>query len=324
MGSFANSLHVKCGSDEQVADAIRKILADQGWRPTTKPLPDDGGFGISSPIRGLHVSAPTGGWVSILDSDLGGVHALTSALAARLETHAIFFLVNDSDAWSYLLAGPGGEVSEFDSMPEDGDDFDQESLAQLNQATNTAMRLQSLMRDPAQMQRMQQLGAEMLASAPPEIRALEAKMKSGQFNAADMQRYHAWSMEQMPKYLAQLDPSLGSLLGAGRPAAWQKSQRKETKAQRAAQQKRLDELRPLFAPGVSDEQVQDVFDSQTVFAEELLAEFLPLLGIPDHYAYLSYRYLDETTPAELSAHGIRFLHDLRFESGPRLRVFSEP
>ena len=33
----------------------------------------------------------------------------------RLATHAIFFLVNDSDSWSYLLANPDGEVSEFDS-----------------------------------------------------------------------------------------------------------------------------------------------------------------------------------------------------------------
>ena len=322
MGSFANSLHVMRSSDREVADAIRSVLADQGWQPTNKAMPDDARMGMSSPIRGLQVSAAARGWVSVLDSDLGSAQALTSALAQRLQTHAIFFLVNDSDAWTYSLAGPGGEVSEFDSMPEDGDDFDEESLAQLNEATNTALRLQSLMRDPAQMQRMQQLGAEMLASAPPEIRALDAKMRTGRFDAADMQKYHAWSREQMPQYLAQLDPSLGNLLGAARPSGKKNRKRKQSKAQQAARKKRLEELRPLLAAGISDDQVLKLFDRQAVFAEELLAEFLPLLGIAGHYAYLSYHYLDESPPEELAAQGIRFVHDLRFESGPRLRVFS--
>ena len=324
MGSFANSLHVKCGSDEQVAEAISAILADQGWRPTTEPLPDDARLRMSSPIRGLHVSAPAGNWVSVLDSDLGSVHSLASALAARLATHAIFFLVNDSDAWSYLLADPSGEVSEFDSMPEDEDDFDEEAVGDVHQATNAALRLQALMRDPAQMRRMQQFTAEMLASAPPEIRELDAKMKRGQLNAAEMQRYHAWSREQFPKFLAQLDPSLASALGAVRSATKQKPRRKKSKTRRAAQQPRLDELRPLLAPDVSDDQLESALDRQAVFAEDPLADFLPLLGINEHYAYLSYHYLEETTPRELASQGIRFLHNLRFESGPRLRVFSEP
>ena len=82
-------------------------------------------------------------------------------------------------------------------------------------------------------------------------------------------------------------------------------------------------MRPLLAPGVTDEQVQDVFDKQAVFAEEVLAEFLPLLGIPDFYANLSCRYLEESGPEELADQGIRFLHDLRFESGPRLRLFTD-
>ena len=323
MGSFANSLHVKCGSDKQVAGATREILAEQGWQPTTEPLPADHRYQMQSRLRGVHISAAAGGWVSVLDSDLAGAQTLTSALAERLKTHAIFFLVNDSDAWSYLLASPSGEVSEFDTMPDDDEEIDEESLGQLHEATNAAMRLQSLMRDPAQMQRMQQFTAEMLASAPPEIRELDAKMKRGQFNVADMQRYHAWSREHMARFLAQLDPSLGSLFGGARPAIKAKPKRKKSRAQRAERQRRLDELRPLLAPGVSDDQVGAALDQQAVFAEEPLADFLPLLGIAEHYAFLSYHYLEETTPTELSAEGIRFVHDLRFESGPRLRVFSD-
>ena len=126
-------------------------------------------------------------------------------------------------------------------------------------------------------------------------------MQSGQGTPADMQQYQAWAMQEMPKYMAEIDPAVRRRVGL--PTAQpprKKSKRKPNKAQRAAQQKRLDELRPTLGPGVTDEQVQDVLDRRAVFAEEVLAEFLPLLGIPDFYANLSYRYLDESSPEELA------------------------
>ena len=85
--------------------------------------------------------------------------------------------------------------------------------------------------------------------------------------------------------------------------------------ERAAAQQRTENLRPLFVAGTTDEQFQEILAEKAVFAEETLAKFLPLVGIPCHYAYLSYDYQSEATPDELAAHGIQFAHHLMFASG---------
>ena len=85
-----------------------------------------------------------------------------------------------------------------------------------------------------------------------------------------------------------------------------------SRAERAVWKRRLDALRPLLAPGVTDEQIQEVCQRQAIFAEEVLAAFLKLLGITDFYAHLSYDYLDESGPEELTAYQIRFVHHLHF------------
>src|SRR4051812_34496118 len=115
MGSFATSLHVKSSAADAVAEALENIFADDGWRPTEKELDADAGWGQSENLRGVHIASPRDGWVSVLDSDLMGGHSLTARLAQRLQTPAIFFFVNDSDSWSYLLADAHGATSEFDS-----------------------------------------------------------------------------------------------------------------------------------------------------------------------------------------------------------------
>jgi len=314
MGSFANSLHVKSENAERVATAIRDILAEQGWQPTTKPLPDDAGLGMSSPIRGLRVSAPAGGWVSVLDSDLGGVHGLTSALAKKLATHAIFFLVNDSDSWSYVLADPRGGVSEFDTAPEDDDSFDDLSPGAELELAQKINNLRAIAEDGTLHARMEALSQQLLAEAPVEIRELEAKLRAGNATVAEIQRFQAWSIQEMPKRVSQISGLFGDLSGMSKPAKKSTAKRQKTKAQKAAEARRLDDLRPLLAPGVTDDEVQAALDKRSLFAETLLAEFLPLLGITNHYAFLSYRYLEESTPEDLSAQNIRFLHDLRFES----------
>ena len=60
-------------------------------------------------------------------------------------------------------------------------------------------------------------------------------------------------------------------------------------------------------------------EKRELFAEEVLREFLPLLGIAGFYANLSYRYLDATPFDDLSSENIHFAHNLRFETHrPRL------
>ena len=55
-------------------------------------------------------------------------------------------------------------------------------------------------------------------------------------------------------------------------------------------------------------------DQSAVFAEEVLAEFMPLVNVAAYYANLSYGYLDESSAQELAEHGIHFDQHLRFET----------
>jgi len=317
MGSFANSLHVKTSDAERVAATLTEVFAEAGWRPTQKKLELHDTWGGDGPVRGVQISAPREGWVSILDTDLMGVHAAVPTLAKKLATHAIFFLVDDSDAWSYLLADPKGVVSEFESGEGAGDDEDFDS-GNLVETTAAIAKLQELTRDGSMLQKFQEMQAQMLATAPPEVREAEARIKRRQGSVADMQIYQAWVMMEMPKHQAQLRSAISGVFNLPRIApetrAKQKPRRKQTKAERAAQKQRLDSLRPLFAAGVTDEQVQEVLDKRATFAEDVLAELLPLLGIADFYANLNYRYLRGVKDSELAAHNIRFVHDLRFET----------
>jgi hypothetical protein len=311
MGSFANSLHVKSDSAERVVAEIEKILGPAGWQATEKFPARGFGTGAPGEIRGLRISAPSGGWVSVLDSDLASAEGLTRSLAEQLSTHAIFCFVNDSDSWSYLLVDPDGATSQFDSEVDEewGDeDLDEDELgAKLGV-------LESLTRDGSMQQRMTDLTRQMMAEAPPDIQALYAKMQAGQVTAADMQKYQAWAMQQMPKLLSQLDPRWGALLGGARPAASPKARaRKKSKAEQAADKERLDHLRPLLAAGVTDKQVLAVMERKDVFAENVLGEFLPLIGISRSYADLGYPYVAETSPAALAAQNVSFAHHLRFE-----------
>jgi hypothetical protein len=69
-----------------------------------------------------------------------------------------------------------------------------------------------------------------------------------------------------------------------------------------------------LAEDADEEGVEEVLGAHATFAEETLADFLPLVGIPGYYAYLSYGYLDESTPAELARQSIRFVHHLKFRA----------
>jgi hypothetical protein len=259
--------------------------------------------------------------VSILDSDLAGSHALTSVLARRLGAHAILFFVNDSDSWSYLLADTQGATTEFDS---DEGAYDDEDGADFVDSASAFAQVNALMQDGSILQKMQEMQARMSADAPPEIRAAEERIKTGRGTAADMQQYQTWALQEMPKYVAEMKSMLGPLItpggrGSRRTDASPQKPRQRSKSEQAAWNKRLSALRPLLVPGVTDDQVQAVLDKRAIFAEEILAEFLPLLGLSDYYANLSYRYLEHSTTGDLPSYNIRFLHHLRFESSsPRL------
>jgi hypothetical protein len=84
--------------------------------------------------------------------------------------------------------------------------------------------------------------------------------------------------------------------------------------QKLAQDEKYASSKVEYESKVLPKDVQAVLDQQAVFAEEVLAEFMPLVNVPAFYANLSYRYLDESSPPELAGHGIRFVQHLRFET----------
>lgn len=307
MGSFANSLHVKCEDAARVAAAIREVLAG-GWKETEAAVAREACTAADAKVREVHVSAAVGGWVSVLDSDLSHLEELTRELAAHLGTPALLCFVDDSDSWSYQLAGPSGPAGQFDSaeLPE----VDEASAAAAQPST-PMQRMQALMKEDAVQDRMQEIQAQMSAGAPPEIRAAEDRIRNRQGTPADMQQVQAYALTQLPKYMAELRTLLGGAMTP--PAAPPPPRKQRTPKEQAAQQQRLDDLRPVLAAGVTDEQVQAVLTRRATFAEEVLAAFLPLVGIERYYANLSYDYLEDSPPADLATHNIRFVHSLRFQ-----------
>lgn len=75
----------------------------------------------------------------------------------------------------------------------------------------------------------------------------------------------------------------------------------------------FERLRPILATAATQDRVHEVFARDDTFAEEGLEAFLPLLGLPGRFAYLSYRYQAESSPRELAREGIRLVEHLTFQ-----------
>jgi hypothetical protein len=326
VGSYANSLHVKCDDSDRVADAIDRLVKKAGWRPTDQPpAEEDCRWGASGSRRAILVSAPVFGWVSVLDSDLAGEFQLASQLAEALNAYSLIFLVNDSDSWGYCLARGDGPLDSFrmDDDEATGSAPVSISEAEAQQLHENLAKIQGLMSDGTFMQRVQELQNKSIASAPPEIRAIHERLQRHEATTPEeLTRFAEWNrankplMEQIEQTMRELLQMPDLVLPSAGPAK-KKRKRKPTKAERAAAFQRIENLRPLFVTEATDEQVQELLDRKAVFAEETLAEFLPLFGIPPFYAYLDYGHHTEASPEELSTHSVRFVHHLKYETDLR-------
>jgi hypothetical protein len=317
MGSFNFNLHVKCDDADRVAAAIRRLVDKDHWRPGDEPPEEDlRRYGQASNRRAFFISTPVYGWVSVLDSDIAGAMSLASPLAEELDAFTLLCMVNDSDSWHFVLSRGDGLVAEFDSADE-ADAADEFSTADLSRIADSVSNLQRLMSDGSLQQRLEQFNQQLISSAPAEIQQCYAKIKQGQASADELQRYQVWAAREAPTMTALVQELMGDVVGIAaksRAGKSKKRKRKRTKAQRTAAEERLDHLRPLLVAGVTDEQLQEVLDEKAIFAEETLAKFLPLLGIPRFYAYLDYDHKDEASADELAAHGIQFAQHLMFET----------
>jgi len=227
-------------------------------------------------------------------------------------------MVNDSDAWCYTLHRGDRQLDEFESG-EGGDDEEEMLPGNLEDMTAALGSLQKMMTDGSLMERMAELQQHVQSEMPPDMEAIQARVQAGQASRQEMEQFKEWFATNNRDVAQQLEDMIGQIL----PGSFMARTRKKSAAKKAKQpsakidaptRERIEKLRPLFADDTSDEEVQEVFAAHATFAEETLADFLPLLDIPGYYAYLSYGYLEESTPEELDVHSIRFIHHLRFAS----------
>jgi hypothetical protein len=308
MGSFATSIHVQANDAAAVADALRRVLFAEGYEATDEEPPDGSRTWLPSPIRAIHVSAAHEGWISLLDNEGMGSQTLAAALSGQLQTHVIHFFVNDSDSWHYQLHHAGKTIDEFNSRTDDDefeeDDEDSAGIADMGAKINVAD-AQRIIQERA-LQWQQQLQQNM----PPHLREMQQRWRTtGRIDPEEMQELNAWMRSQMPNMREQLRELMGLAGGmSGGPrlqaAPPVDSGRHET---------HLEHLKPLLKGDVKDSHVAEILSEQATFAEETLGRFLPLIGMPAFYAYLSYQYLPEFTCDDLAQKSIRFTEHLKFK-----------
>jgi hypothetical protein len=312
MGSFANNLHVKCEDAAKAAAIVRNALSAEGYQLTDEELDEEARWGFSATLRAIHLSAARDGWVSLLDTDLMNSIGLAATLSGQLETHALQVMVNDSDSWHYHLYYAGQPVDKFNSSgseecEEDGGISDREGVFGGGQLAD----LQRSIRESAHEleQRLRQL-------LPADLRDIQDRWKAGRATPEEIQKYTQWISTEMPRLMGGFKDLLGGLVASIPPLGGLISNFPLPARQPTPEnelQSHVAHLRPLLQSGVSDDRVREVLGKKDVFAEHTLEEFLPLIGIAPKYAYLSYRYLDEYSAADLAAKSIRLEHHLKFK-----------
>ncbi|TWU19515.1 ankyrin repeat domain-containing protein [Allorhodopirellula heiligendammensis] len=117
MGGFSASYLVRSSDAEAVAGELKRLMADEGWQPSTTPLADEDTWGVGGLRRGIIVCQPCGGWVAVIDS-AAMVSDSPAALSRALDTSAFNFHVHDSDFWTYAFFRSGLTIDQFTSMDE--------------------------------------------------------------------------------------------------------------------------------------------------------------------------------------------------------------
>lgn len=296
MGSFANSVHVRSNDADEVIAAIEAILQTDGYEPTDEEPDEEAMWGLPSALRSLHVSQPVNGWVNLLDSDLIGSANLSAALSLQLQSPVIQFFVNDSDSWAYVLYERGDESDGFDSSGGlTGADLWDESLPATipfapegNPEGNMEQKA---------LEALQQIEAAM----PAEIRDIQQRINLGQATQEEFLQLSQWIQEHSQQFMNQFRSDI--VHSMEQPERVQEDLSPH-----------IEPLRSLLVAGVTDERVLKLLEEQAIFAEETLAAFLPLIGVPAIFANLSYRYLEEITTDELAAEGVRMQSQLKFKT----------
>lgn len=292
MGSFANSMHVKSSNADDVITAVESILQADGYAATDEAPDEEAAWGMPSALRAVHVSQPVNGWVNLLDSDLIGSAGLAAALSLQLQSPVFQFFVNDSDSWTYVLYEQGNETDVFDSSG----GFGGAGLWEAEEPDTIPFAGAGNMEHKA-LEAMQQIEAAM----PEEIRAIQQRISQGLATQEELLELSQWIQDHSQQFMDQLRSDIVHSIDQPQQPEQDLSPH-------------LEVLRPQLAAGVSDKRVLDILEEQAVFAEETLAEFMSLIGVPAVFANLSYRYLEEVTDGELAAEGVQMKVHLKFKT----------
>jgi hypothetical protein len=145
---------------------------------------------------------------------------------------------------------------------------------------------------------------------PPHLREMQQRWRTtGRMVPEEMQELNTWMRSQMPNMREQLQELMG--LTGGLSSRLRPQAARPVDAGR--HQTHLEHLRPLLKGDGNDTRVAGILSEQATFAEETLGRFLPLIGIPSYYAYLSYEYLEEFTSDDLAEKSIHFTEHLKFK-----------
>ena len=301
MGSFANSLHVKCDDAKLVVSSINDVLQSSGYTTTDEDLSDDIFQDRPELYRAIFVADSHNGWVSLLDSDLEQQISLASELSKRLQTPAIYFLVNDSDSWCYRAFRSGSQFDEFDSSVESS--FEQRENTH---ETATTTKGGSVSIQEAMTQRARELKEQLKEEMPSDIRHIHERMESQAVTKEELKRYRKWERIKTDQQFRDMKSMvMGMIMQRMPPLVRQSVSESDLRTH-------FQKLRPILLSDVTEIRVLEVLGKQSLFAEENLGEFMALLGIQPFFANLSYRYIQDCQNQEMEESDIRIVEHLRF------------
>jgi hypothetical protein len=267
-------------------------MRDAGYLTTDEQPDEEAMWSTPSPLRALHVSKAHKGWVGLLDSDLVDSVSLASDLSCRLETYAIQFMVNDSDSWHYVLFHHGSQVDAFSSSGE---------LEGECEIDKMSPEIAQLLSGGGLEQRMREVQQQMERDKPSEIRDIQQRIQQGTATQEEMQQLGQWIQAESQRFVDQVMPGMRQVLV--RPSVPE-----------AELSGHLEKLRPILPRDAADSLVLAVLGKQAVCAEEVLGEFMKLVGVQSFFANLSYRYLEECTETDLLGADIDIVAHLKFRT----------
>jgi hypothetical protein len=204
-------------------------------------------------------------------------------------------MVNDSDSWHYVLFGFGSQIDAFDSSGGFANEYEMDEISPELAQTLLGGELEDRMHEM-----QQQIEDEM----PDDIRDIQQRIHEGTATQEEMQQFGQWLQTQSQRFMGELNELMpGMAPSFGRPSVPQVDLTPHVK-----------KLRPVLPRVTKNSLVLQILGKQAVFAEEILREFMELIGVQSTFADLSYRYHEEFTEADLLGANINMLAHLKFRT----------